>query len=168
MIGEVKITISLALGEPQWYSLLFKGKNAGEIFIEGTYSPPKEDWNDNVSPMFQSTANLSPMNALEAETPIVAVKNPMGNLTNEAATAIMSIVSNSRKRGTLTQQGAIDIMKILKSPAAQARFLGTSSIVQTPSNQKALGEFSSAAANAMKSMMKAGSTADFQKPMEEP
>ena len=27
-----------------------------------TYNPPKEDWNDNASPMFLSTANPSPIN----------------------------------------------------------------------------------------------------------
>ena len=125
LVGEAKVTVSQAIGEPQWYSLSFQGKMAGEIFIEGTYNPPKQDWNDNASPMLQSTFNPSPMNAEQVATPNVAVNNPMGNLTNEAATAIMSIVNNSRKRGTLTQQGAIDIMKILKSPAAQAKFLGT-------------------------------------------
>ena len=59
LVGEAKVTVSQAIGEPQWCSLIFRGKMAGEVFIEGTYIPPKDDWNEYGQ---SSTANQSPLN----------------------------------------------------------------------------------------------------------
>jgi hypothetical protein len=118
--------------------LIYRGKMAGEVEIEANYTPPKVTWNEDD----RSTANPSPIESANATPKISLKNNPLGNLSNEAASAIMNIVNNSKKRGTLTQQGAIDIMKILQSPAAQARFLGKAVDPPnnpTPKNEKILG-----------------------------
>ena len=62
LVGEAKITVSQAIGQLQEHTLNFQGKMAGEVFIEGIYTPPKEDWNDNASPVqsMMSSANQSP------------------------------------------------------------------------------------------------------------